>query len=246
MGDTDTHALIDDKVVAIAKSAMPPPFADEAPFIRLGNWFTDFSQFQDPTSFMSGKVAVWNKAKAQTMAKIPFALSGFVNLDGFLDDLFGVPGTDGKIVPFARKVALAITINKFSLTEMQLDAGKVEDLFNKYYTQYYPHEHLDFPPWPWGTATGDRTVSSITQHTCDPSASPSKTRSLLQYTEEQLVYISDRLTAVQQKWKQWASTASDGLIVSCRAKFCANTATARMRSKISSFTPTFLRRPGRY
>jgi hypothetical protein len=205
MGDVSTHGEIDAKVIDIVQSHIPEA---DAQCVELGNWMTDFSQFRDPTAFMSGKLAVWD-AQRHGLGLIPLALSVIANLDAYLDDLMGKPGQDGAMAKWAKQVARAVTLHNF-VDKKGMDADEVDRLFEKYFTQYYPHEHLDFPPWPWGTIIGDRTPTSVGKHNCDPTQDESGKRWIFQYTDEQLEYVSDRLTAVQEKWRHWEETHSEG------------------------------------
>jgi hypothetical protein len=204
MGDVATHAGLESLVIDIFREHVPE---EDVQFVELGNWLTDFSQFRDPTAFLSAKVVVWNQS-GTGVAAMPFARDVLANLDAYLDDLMGKPGQDGYLARYAKEIARTVTLHHF-VDKRGLDADEIDSLFEKYFTQYYPHEHLDFPPWPWGNIIGDRTPTDAPQHLCDETETAGK-RLVFQYTDEQLVYVSDRLTHVQEKWKKWALNESDG------------------------------------
>src|SRR3954469_14669910 len=171
MGDVSTHGSIEEKVIGIVEEHIP---AKDAVCIELGNWLTDFSQFRDPTAFMSGKLAVWDSQR-HGLGLIPLALPVIANLDAYLDDLMGKPDEDGAMAKWAKQVARAFTLHNF-VDKKGMDADEVDRLLEKYFTQYYPHEHLDFPPWPWGTIIGERTPTSVGKHNCDPTEDESGKR----------------------------------------------------------------------
>ena len=210
MGDVATHEIIENKCRPIANEYLA---ATDTMCMEVGNWLTDFSQFRDPTSFISGKYMIWDM-KRHGLGAIPLVLDKLVDADSYLDDLMGKPGQDGALGTWARNVALAVTLEHFcdqpKTDADKLDVGEVQEIFDKYFTQYYPHEHLDFPPWPWGDLVGDRTDSSVTAHSCLDTNPSSATRKLYQYTDDQLVYLSDRLTHIHSQIKDWLDNSSEG------------------------------------
>lgn len=205
MGDVSTHGIIEKKCREIVNEYLPP---EDTICVELGNWLTDFSQFRDPTSFMSGKYTTWD-SKCHGLGLIPLVMEYLVDLDGFLDDLMGKPGQEGSLSNWAKQFATAVTIQNFWLVH-GMDADQVESIINKYFTQYYPHEHLDFPPWPWGDLIGDRTASNVAGHSCLNTSPSGPLRKLYQYTDDQLIYVSDRLTAIQKQWREWEDNNSAG------------------------------------
>ena len=65
---------------------------------------------------------------------------------------------DAVLAQYLERLVRAFTIGRFA------ERGLAEDEILRAYTAtlphsyYYPHEHLDFPPWPYENVLGDRRV----------------------------------------------------------------------------------------
>ncbi len=165
MGDIKTHGGIATEVMALLKKARPN---ENYMFFELGNFLTDVSQFRDPSAFCSGKIVIWNTGREDHWG----STLKTANMHTFLTDLMGKPRTHGSLAQWFERVIFAIGCEKFR--KLGITPDDYEDAYKLYFTQYWPHEHLDFPPWPYKSALGDRTVSDAAIHKCDsPPQEPS-------------------------------------------------------------------------
>jgi hypothetical protein len=114
----------------------------------------------------------------------------------------GTPGPQGGLLAaWFREMCLAATIEKFRKVESSsITPARLETLFGDLFTQYYPHEHVDFPPWPRHDIIGERKPSTWSRHQCSQPPTAGAGRKIYDYQEEQLIYISDLLTVIEQKW----------------------------------------------
>jgi hypothetical protein len=217
MGDVQTHA-------EIARSVVPLLGTPEAPIFEVGNWLTDVSQFRDPFAHIGGKPRIYIEM-LNHFAGIPrFANLGdvFLGMDDYLDELCGVAGTgrvigtrpgadpakdrpdDGMLARWFRAILVLITCNPERLAPLKLQPGlttfskaELKAVFDARFTQYFPHEHVDFPPFPPNLPQrGTREPSTVT---ADGQAG-SPVRQLHDYTEKQLVYLGDLLTRIERDW----------------------------------------------
>jgi hypothetical protein len=200
MGDTTTHKEIALQVIPLLREARPD---DEMYYFELGNWMTDLSQFRDPTAMVGAKQTIFDQ-------KTNFLTRGLgavvMDFDGYLDDLMGTPGPQGGLLAaWFREMCLAATIEKFRKAS-SITPARLEALYGDLFTQYYPHEHMDFPPWPRHDIIGERKPSTWSIHQCPQPPTPGGGRKLYDYQEEQLIYISDLLTVIEQKWARQPST----------------------------------------
>ena len=214
MGDVSTHGTI-------ASAVMPLLNAPEAPLFEVGNWLTDVSQFRDPFAHLSGKKAIFNRG-LNRFATVPrlFHLADLVlGLDNYLDELMGKPpesrvaGTrpganaasdrpdDGKLARWFRAALLLWTVNGPRVPPLRHDAGlsafskaDIKAVYDALYTQYFPHEHLDFPPYPpEKPQRGTREDSTV-------QTAGGANRLNYAYTETQLQYVADLLTRIERDW----------------------------------------------
>jgi len=200
MGDTTTHKEIALQVIPILKEARPN---DEMYYFELGNWMTDLSQFRDPTAMVGAEQTIFD-------LKTNFLTRGLAavvkDFDGYLDDLMGTPGPQGGLLAaWFREMCLAGTIEKFRKAST-IQPARLETLFGDLFTQYYPHEHMDFPPWPRHDIIGERKPSTWSRHQCSQPPTTGAGRKIYDYQEEQLIYISDLLTVIEQKWARQPGT----------------------------------------
>lgn len=84
----------------------------------------------------------------------------------------------------------------------KVPAAEFKRVFDTFWTQYWPHEHVDFPPWPLGDPLGERDRSDKKKHSCDHADGdhPSDSRRLLKYQEEQILSLAETLTSIEQDW----------------------------------------------
>ena len=221
MGDIGTHAKIASQVISLLTSKRPN---EEYIFFEVGNWFTDTSQMRDPFAHVSGKTTIWKTARETAKGESVFAHLQLVadlaldlkyNLDAYLNELMGVPGpAGGLLASYFLDVFYIWGLEQFR--RQGVDPDEFDELFNPsttdragsrtaIMTQYYPHEHVDFPPWPFHKILGERFASQSAIHVCTQSPSGGGGRKVYQYTEDQLVYISDLLTLIEHKWARQLS-----------------------------------------
>ena len=193
MGDTTTHREIAEQIIAILEAARPD---EEMYYFELGNWLTDISQMRDPTAMVGGKSSIWDqKTNIFTAGLAELAYK----LEEYLDDLMGLPGPQGGLLAaWLRDLCSVVGLEKFRKHGIQPD--RFQAIYDLRFTQYYPHEHVDFPPWPRHDIIGERNPSQWAVHQCSQPPTAGSGRNIYQYQEEQLVYISDLLTVVDQKW----------------------------------------------
>jgi hypothetical protein len=212
LGDIGTHAKIAEQVIALLSSKRPN---EEYIFFEVGNWFTDTSQMRDPFAHVSGKIAIWKfgqefakeEAKLQLLADL--VLDKASDLDSYLDELMGLPGpAGGLLASWFLDVFFIWGLEQF---KKDVDPDEFKELFSPsttertgsqtaIMTQYFPHEHVDFPPWPYHDLIGERNSSQYALHDCAQKPKTGGGRKVYQYTEDQLVYISDLLTLIEHKW----------------------------------------------
>jgi hypothetical protein len=213
MGDVQTHA-------EIARDVVPLLGTPEAPLFEIGNWLTDVSQFRDPFAHLTGKKTIFNRGLNRLLGlpRMFHIADVFLGLDNYLDELCGVPpegrttGTrpgvdpardrpdDGMLARYFRAILLLITCNPKALAPLKLQPGldsfsksQVKAVFDACFTQYFPHEHVDFPPFP---------PDHPQRGTREPSTEPDggQPRLLHDYTEKQLQYLADLLTRIERDW----------------------------------------------
>jgi hypothetical protein len=156
MGDIATHKEIVLHMIPQLNQISP---AENYTYIEFGNFLTDISQFRDPVSFLNAKKLV----TAGGFISHPLLcqqLSGFLgsgNLFGWADAVFGKPTPEdkrhGKLPEFFRLLCRAVAHIKFSADSTHrekdltpLSATEVDRVLDAAFTQYYPHEHVDYPP----------------------------------------------------------------------------------------------------
>jgi hypothetical protein len=187
VGDLSTHKAIF-QTVALPVLLGLGLTNSQAQCFELGNWLRDVSQFRDPYAFQLKKIDIYR-------TKVIVTLRGEVVSHpwvALLDEIFGPNlqyDKDASIVTGAlgewfRNIILASGLASFGLSIPEADFAR---LFSQYFTQYYPHEHLDFPP------TGDPKLlgdwSRVSEHT--QGGGPK--RRVLFYLEEFIDYIATQL-----------------------------------------------------
>lgn len=216
MGDVPTHAEITG-YVAGEWSRLFPGMVDPGKFtyLELGNFLTDVSQVRDPPAHANGREIV--RARPSTFERIGlwFASEDF---NGWLNGMFGSTGgtRHGWLATFLQHV-IAAAAHEIFATDGLLRAGSpipasgsspfaafrlispadVDTVLGGHFTQYWPHEHVDFPP----VADG-RTIA--TNALFGPG-----TRRVATYLEWDLQYLSDGLSRLELDWLD-ALAASPG------------------------------------
>ena len=170
MGDIETHATIAEAVQAVL------PAGEARDFFEVGNFLTDVSQFRDPYAHLGGKTRMWQIGRDEHPEGFLFAaLDLYAGLDNYLDELMGVanegpkegtegdPTTwrpdDGELAAWFRDVILVYSTERFH--RAGVDKHQFLAVFERHFTQYYPHEHMDFPPWPHGSALGGERCTPV-------------------------------------------------------------------------------------
>ncbi|WP_144499689.1 hypothetical protein [Bacillus sp. FDAARGOS_235] len=186
-------------------------------YLELGNFITDIDQFRDPFANMSAKKQIWQKALTRGVIPIigPLLIElGVGNVRPWMDDLLGTAEEGkryGALSNFFQHISRFVTnqffaddsptpfntlLNLFegasgkvaNATIKQIPFGEVNRIFDWAFTQYYPHEHIDFPPY----------LEGIDQQR-HPLYKQSK-RGLIGYLEEQIQYISEELSKIEYEW----------------------------------------------
>lgn len=225
MGDIGTHAKIASEVINLLSGKRPN---EEYIFFEVGNWFTDTSQMRDPFAHVSGKIAVWNAARetakgenilANLQLLADLVLDKSYDLDSYLNELMGVPGpAGGLLASYFLDLFFIWGLEQFR--RQGVDPDEFQELFapsttertgsqTAIMTQYYPHEHVDFPPWPYHNIIGERLPSQSAVHVCAQKPAGGGGRRIYQYTEDQLVYISDLLTLIEHRWARKVSRENE-------------------------------------
>lgn len=225
MGDISTHAEITEHTVAEAKrfiSTTDIPDA-EYTFLELGNFLTDVSQFRDPPAFHRAR----DRARAQAQSQSVFA--GMAGADDWVRDVFGRRSgpVNGGLADLMAGLMQAFTQLLFDDDGLPvLGAGlgllgtgrrpalipahgippaDVSRAITAHFTQYFPHEHLDFPPThrPLPTHRTDRIFQR-------------QSRGLIGYLEWYLQYVSEELSKLES---EWATAKAGGITPAARQDF---------------------------
>jgi len=229
VGDLNTHAMVGEKVMALLKDKGPKDDNDRPRenyiFFELGNFFTDLSQLRDPFAWIGAKIKVWQTARKEHWT---FTLDSIVDLDGYLEEMMGQAGVHGELPTFLREFARLIGCEKFvKKVDPPIPVKEFDRIFEqiehekqyKGYTQYWPHEHLDFPPWPYGNVVGYRSQSKVDRHQCDSESegeSPqsgdqgkakSVKRKVLDCLDLQIEFCAELLTTVEFEWRNLTEQA---------------------------------------
>lgn len=199
MGDITTHRLLYEQFVRPELPAGIDPI-----YVELGNYLTDVSQFRDPFAHLSGKRAIWNTGRSQKWGLRFFFLADLVaDMDGYLDTLMGIPDRGdprgrarvphGQLAAWFREIIFAFTLEKkfrrpTAPRDYLIEPSELRRLYDTHFTQYFPHEHLDFPP---GRNTGRLD---------DFTAAAAPRQRIVAYLDRHLEYVSDLLTLIEKEW----------------------------------------------
>lgn len=209
MGDISTHAEITEHVASEAAASIPPTAipVDDYTYVELGNFLTDVSQFRDPVAFHAAR----DKARARALAQ-SYGLSDTFGGKEWVKDVFGQHSgpVHGALPEMFRMLMQAFAHELFDddglprlggalgllpggarpalIPAHGIPPARVDTVLAAHYTQYYPHEHLDFPPT--RDLVHHRTVRIFTR----------QTRGLIGYLEWFLQYISEELSKLESEW----------------------------------------------
>jgi len=206
MGDIGTHKEV---VLHMIPQLQQISAAENYTYVEFGNFLTDVSQFRDPVAFLNAKPLL------KLGRLIPFRdplvcgeLNGFLGWGKFnewMDRVFGVvtkAGTQpvtqpGTLPEYFQHLSLAFAHIKFSETSgfhygnlTPLSAAEVDRVFAAAFTQYYPHEHVDYPPLNNNISGPDASYYQIGE------------RKLLKYLDKHIAFISEELSKIEFEWVQ--------------------------------------------
>jgi len=209
MGDIGTHAGITEYVVAqlrkFVKSSSIPEV--DYTYLELGNFLTDVCQFRDPPAFHRAREPARRQAQDQAGA-----FGGPVGVDEWVNGMFGVasPGPrHGWLPEFLRLLAYGLTHQVFDpdgltllgagldalgrersplMPKHPIDAAEVDRVMEERFTQYFPHEHVDFPP-----------MRDEPRHREEPMFKRDRS-GLIRYLEDDLLYVSEELSQLEKEW----------------------------------------------
>jgi len=212
VGDLNTHADVAHHVMPIVKEGIPKDAAG-APRVNvwlfeLGNFLTDLSQLRDPPAHHSGKLKVWQEARQDHWKS---TLENIADLHLYLDELFGKNNQHGALAEFLMHFARYWGCERFRQVNPPVKPDDFDFVFRgftgernyKGFTQYWPHEHLDFPPWPYGNVIGYRSQSKRERHYCDPAQSVGAAkRKVKAYLDDEIEFCAELLTIVEQEWRR--------------------------------------------
>ena len=177
-------------------------------YLHIGNFLTDFSQFRDPFAHLSAKRRIKEEAVAAKAYGVA-PLLGLAHYDKWSDEVFGSKKDNskrvGKLADFFKYISLAIVhlvysddiLKKEKIRELLdlfpdglqfVPSLEIDRIFNENFTQYYPHEHLDMPPWN-EKKTEKQKTSEHDYYTT------------IAYLAKQKQYLAEELTKLQGSWK---------------------------------------------
>lgn len=194
MGDVGTHHTIYSYVRATMKQVRPD---EDYAYIHLGNYLTDLSQVRDTLAYAMGKLKIWHVLRTgdpddDEGGHWAWSL-GQVDVPQYLDELFGEPAkieSSSALAQYLEHLVRLSTSLQFTHKADKdgdlIPEPEMRRIFERNFTRYYPHEHLDFPPWPWADPSPERQA--------DPGSH------LLTTLVEQFVYVIESLADVQRDW----------------------------------------------
>jgi hypothetical protein len=223
MGDIGSHARITQHVVTQLRRIVPAASIPEADYtyLELGNFLTDVSQFRDPPAFHRAREVARQAARAESSA------AGLAGVDAWANGMFGRVAPEeakhGWLPEFLRLLMYAFTHEVFDTDGLpRLGAGlgpgfrgaalvprhgiepaAVDSMLADRFTQYWPHEHLDFPPVPVPAPVEDE--SRHREHW----RFQREDSGLIGYLEkEHLQYLSEELTKLEEAWVRARKTST--------------------------------------
>ncbi|TDD22918.1 hypothetical protein E1218_18560 [Kribbella turkmenica] len=172
MGDISRHL----DIFLSTRAAIPAGLLADAgltvadlTYVELGNFLTDVSQFRDPVAYT---LALPDAQQREALAEFFREL-----VSGTTHALFGDDGcrrSDG--------VWAAID---------PIPAARVTEVYDEFFTQYYPHEHADQPPYVW----------EASQRSSDPLYRPSARGVMTVVDDHYVAYLAEGLMEVEDDWR---------------------------------------------
>jgi hypothetical protein len=207
MGDVRTHFTVTSFVRQQLEKELPAGIltARDYTYLELGNFLTDVSQFRDPPAHHKARDEIWHLALGKGVIPIfgPLLVLIF-GVTGWTEAIFGQgkPGQrHGALAQFFEHVVLAVTQmamaedgiasyrgGVFSSTFpnlVPLPPAEIDRVFQTAFTQYWPHEHLDFPP-----------VRDLEDHRKKKRFQASQ-RGRIGYLERHIQFISEELSKLE-------------------------------------------------
>lgn len=204
MGDIGTHKSItkhvrDQVELTLGDGAIPP---EHFGYLELGNFLADVSQFRDPPAHHGGREQAYDAALEKGHEKAWYfgvAIAWLAGAGWWASSIFGKAGDaedrHGELARFFERMVLGVTHILFAddgappdPDELpRLPAAEVDRVYATFFTQYWPHEHLDFPPLP----EGERE-----HHHRRPLYRPNGAR-LTEYLDEFVIYLSEGLSRLE-------------------------------------------------
>ncbi len=197
MGDIRTHRLIYETFI---RGHLPDGV--DPIYVELGNYLTDVSQFRDPWAHVGGKASVWRE-NVGSFSRFTLA-ADIVGADGYFDLLLGRPDDDdltgrdrvphGLLGQWFRAMIYVISLeNNFRQGSNYLtEPDEFKRLYDNHYTQYFPHEHLDYQPLATGKLN-EFPRSSVPLADGTP-------RRIVEYLDRHIEYVGDLLTNIEHRW----------------------------------------------
>lgn len=217
MGTITAHAEISIHVIQQLAKVRPD---EEYVYLELGNYLTDVSQFRDPYSYLHARKTVLLEA---TRAALPIPIVGLPTVAGvagpWLDEMLGKPDPahrHGALAQFFTSIIHGLThffiandsryqafllgpLNTLGISLQFPSPSELDRVFAKFYTQYYPHEHLDFPPYHDPEREGPNYRTSEYRR---------QSSGLIGYLEDQQQSISEELSKIELAWVKSRTQAS--------------------------------------
>ena len=209
MGNTASHAKVASNVIQVIKQYVPSTPLNKSDkgyvyltdedyvYLKLGNWLTDVSQLCDPYAYISKKRKIWEKLDEERW-EITLKC---IRADDCLDEVLGKPGIKGTLCIWARHLITAICLEKYR--KKGASPQKIEEAIElEFFQQYYPHQHLDYPP---RGCLGKESLWEV--HSCnkDPqklsNSSSQPRRRVPSYLEEQIMCVAELLGKIEEEWK---------------------------------------------
>jgi hypothetical protein len=208
VGDVATHAAISPHVTAQLKLVFGSSVADEDyTYIELGNFLTDVKQFRDPSAFHRAR----EQARARA-AEAAGAAAGGLPIDAWAIAMFGrrdpPEERHGSVPQFLARLAQALTHQVFDpdgltkqaqqelppgagpslLPAHPIPAAEVDAVIAAQFDQYWPHDHMDFPP-----------VVSLATHRDHPLFRR-RSSGMIGFVERYMEYLAEELTKLETEW----------------------------------------------
>ncbi|HEU0080268.1 MAG TPA: hypothetical protein VFQ76_21655, partial [Longimicrobiaceae bacterium] len=203
MGDIQTHYSVTHHVIHHLQAVDSD---EEYAYLELGNFLTDVSQFRDPTAWIGAKpkifLLVTDMAGGDTgldaYTRPPLVLLGSEDARGWTTRMLGEPepperrhGALPTFLGHAARYATHLKLSGESRARYQdlasLAADEVDRVFTWAFTQYYPHEHLDFPP----VANRWQSEGRMFQR---------RPWKILAYLDMHLRFVAEELSRIEHQW----------------------------------------------